>query len=393
MNKNVYLASKPRYEILDGLRGVAALIVVAFHLFETYSNGPNFQILNHGYLAVDFFFVLSGFVIGYAYDDRWDRMTLGNFFKRRLIRLHPLVIMGSVLGLLFFYLQAAGFPMIAQVPAWKAILVCLLGCTLLPLPMAWDVRGWGEMHPLNGPAWSLFWEYIANILYALVIRRLPNIALGLCVCAFAFLTLDMNMNFNVFGLLGEGHAYATYTPIGGWSIDVEQSYIGLCRLLYPFFMGLLMSRVGAKINIKGGFWWCSLIIAAVLCIPYVGTESAPWINGVYNSLAILVIFPLIVAIGAGSNVAGGKSVKLCKFLGEISFPLYITHFPLIHVQVAGARVLESMNAPLSAHIMMSVGVYIAAVGMAWAIMKLYDIPVREWLTNRMKAKMAKNQIR
>ena len=72
MNTTTYLASKPRYEILDGLRGVAAMIVVAYHLFETYSADPVHQILNHGYLAVDFFFVLSGFVIGYAYDDRWD---------------------------------------------------------------------------------------------------------------------------------------------------------------------------------------------------------------------------------------------------------------------------------------------------------------------------------
>ena len=93
-----YLASKPRYEILDGLRGVAALIVVAFHLFETYSGGQAFQILNHGYSAVDFFFVLSGFVIGYAYDDRWGRMTYRDFFKRRLIRLHPMVVMGMLIG-------------------------------------------------------------------------------------------------------------------------------------------------------------------------------------------------------------------------------------------------------------------------------------------------------
>ena len=88
MNTTTYLASKPRYEILDGLRGVAAMIVVAYHLFETYSAGPVHQILNHGYLAVDFFFVLSGFVIGYAYDDRWDRMSIKDFFKRRLVRLH-----------------------------------------------------------------------------------------------------------------------------------------------------------------------------------------------------------------------------------------------------------------------------------------------------------------
>ena len=78
-NSNVYLASKPRYEILDGLRGVAAVLVVAYHLFETYFHMSPDQPINHGYLAVDFFFVLSGFVIGYAYDDRWDKMSLGNF--------------------------------------------------------------------------------------------------------------------------------------------------------------------------------------------------------------------------------------------------------------------------------------------------------------------------
>ena len=75
---NTYFASKPRYELLDGLRGVAAMLVVAFHLFEIYFHMAPDQPINHGYLAVDFFFVLSGFVIGYAYDDRWERQRVGN---------------------------------------------------------------------------------------------------------------------------------------------------------------------------------------------------------------------------------------------------------------------------------------------------------------------------
>src|SRR5688572_17421292 len=88
------LTSKPHYPILDGLRGVAALTVVAFHIFEAHAASRFVQVINHGYLAVDFFFVLSGFVIGYAYDDRWSKMTIGGFFKTRLIRLQPMVIMG-----------------------------------------------------------------------------------------------------------------------------------------------------------------------------------------------------------------------------------------------------------------------------------------------------------
>ena len=97
MNTTTYLASKPRYEILDGLRGVAAMIVVAYHLFETYSAGPVHQILNHGYLAVDFFFVLSGFVIGYAYD-----YIPGNILSLQSVRLQILKIS------LVFFVPAEG---------------------------------------------------------------------------------------------------------------------------------------------------------------------------------------------------------------------------------------------------------------------------------------------
>ena len=86
--QTTYLASKPHYEILDGLRGVAAVMVIIFHLFEAHAGGSHLtQIINHGYLAVDFFFMLSGFFIGYAYDDRLNRMTVNTFFKRHIIRL------------------------------------------------------------------------------------------------------------------------------------------------------------------------------------------------------------------------------------------------------------------------------------------------------------------
>jgi peptidoglycan/LPS O-acetylase OafA/YrhL len=90
---------------LDGLRGVAAVMVICFHLLEAHSTSHLDQIINHGYLAVDFFFVLSGFVIGYAYDDRWGNLSICDFFKRRFIRLQPMVVAGSIIGGLFFYFQ------------------------------------------------------------------------------------------------------------------------------------------------------------------------------------------------------------------------------------------------------------------------------------------------
>ena len=381
---STYLASKPRYEILDGLRGVAALLVVAFHLFETYFHMAPDQPINHGYLAVDFFFVLSGFVIGYAYDDRWDRMSIWSFFKRRLVRLHPMVIFGTLFGALMFYFGGCNeFPQINQTPWWMLLLVMLLCFTMIPLPSTMDIRGWGETNPLNGPAWSLQWEYLANILYALVIRRLSKVALGVCVAIFAVLTIILCFNIDVTGFLGERN-WASYTVVGGWSTTPDQLQVGLTRLLYPFFCGLLISRIGKLIKVKAGFWWCSLAIVVLLCMPWMGlgTEGdSRWTNGLYEAVCILICFPLIVAIGAGSSVTGSKSSAINKFLGEISYPLYITHYPLIYMQMAWVN--NHNDAPLGTHIFVAVSTFLLAILVAYGAYKLYDLPVREWLKKKL----------
>ena len=380
MTKNVYLTSKPRYEILDGLRGVAAVLVVFFHLFETYSKGPAYQIINHGYLAVDFFFALSGFVIGYAYDDRWDMMSTWGFFKRRLVRLHPMVIMGTVVGTcLYFFGQCEQFGLDGYASGWKFLLAFIFGLFMIPCGTGLDVRGWGEMNPLNGPNWSLTWEYIGNILYAFLFRRLGKVALGVLTAAAAFCTLDLCLNLNVFGLLTEGRDACMYTVIGGWSLTAEQMYIGATRLLYPFLSGLLVSRIGKTINIKGGFWLCSFLLVAIFSLPCIGGEGSI-LNGVYNAGCIIFLFPLIVMIGAGSQLKGGKSAKICTFLGEISYPLYITHYPVMYMQMKWAW--NNPDAPLYAHITVAAATFIISIALAYACLKLYDLPVRKWLTEK-----------
>lgn len=380
------LNTKPRYEILDGLRGVAAMIVVAFHLFETYSPGVTGQILNHGYLAVDFFFVLSGFVIGYAYDDRWSKgMGTWTFFKRRLIRLHPLLIMGTLVGAVLFFFTGdhPDFPLVNNTEWWQVLLVMALCFTLLPLPSSMDIRGWAETNPLNGAIWSLQWEYIANILYAFVLRRLSKVFLGILVAVGAVLTIILCLNIDVTGWLS-AREYATNTVIGGWSTTPEQLQIGVTRLLYPFLCGLLLSRMPKlRIHISNGFWWCSLMIAAILVVPRIGGANPEnfWMNGLYEAVAILVLFPLIVCIGAGSSEMGGKSFRVCKFLGDISYPLYVTHYPLVYLQMSFAT--THADAPLGVHVMVAVSLFLIAVGMAYAFLKLYDLPLRKWLSEKL----------
>lgn len=383
------LSSKPRFEILDGLRGVAAMIVVAFHLFETYSKGPSDQILNHGYLAVDFFFVLSGFVIGYAYDDRWGKMNVWGFFKRRLIRLQPMVILGTLIGAFWFYFGGApGFELVMQTPWWKLLLIVILGCLMFPTPPSMDIRGWQEINSLNGAAWSLMWEYVANILYALFVRRFNVIVLAVMVTVSAFLTIDLCLNLDTFGLL-EVRSYAKYTVIGGFGLTPDQIYIGICRLLYPFFGGLLLYRLGKcriKLN-RGGMTWCSVAVAATLVVPHLGGIDHEWINGLYCAVVILLIYPAVVAAGAGSPLRGRRTTAICKFLGMISYPLYITHYPMIYVQMNWAA--RHADAPLSTHIWVAVSLFIASIAVAYASVKVYDIPVRAWLSERFLYKSRK----
>ncbi len=376
MNKPAdYLASKSHYQILDGLRGVAALMVVAFHVFETFNGGSRFaQIINHGYLAVDFFFLLSGFVVAYAYDDRWGKMTQWDFYKRRLIRLQPMVIVGSLIGASLFYFQSCDmFSLIAQTPVWKMLLVMLVGCTLIPLLPSMDIRGWQEMHPLNGPAWSLFYEYVANIMYALVVRKFSKKVLAL----FVLLTACLLIHYTVTGTQGD--------VIGGWAIDNIQLRIGFTRMLYPFFAGVLLSRMGKLIHLKGAFWICSLLIIVILSVPRIGGSEHVWMNGLYESFCIILLFPLIVSIGAGGTINGKYSIKACKFLGDISYPIYITHYPLIYTYVGW---VTNNKVPIEKGIFMGLILFIASIIVAYACLKLYDEPVRNWLQKKFLAKRA-----
>lgn len=367
--------SKSHYEVLDGLRGVAAIMVVIFHTFEAYADDNRFkQIINHGYLAVDFFFLLSGFVIAYAYDDRWGRMSQWDFYKRRLIRLQPMVILGTVIGAALFYFQSAPiFPLISTTPVWKTLLVMLVGFTMIPLLPAMDIRGWQEMHPLNGPAWSLFFEYIANILYALGLRKLPRRYLALLVLlAAAFL-----VQYLVFGPRGD--------VIGGWAVDAPQLHIGFARLLYPFFAGILLMRLGLRPHVKHAFALCSLMLIVIFALPRFGGPQHLWMNGLYEAFCIIVLFPLIVSLGAGERLTSASSIKCCSLLGAISYPLYITHYPLIYLYTAW---VTRDHIPAARGAIFGILLLITALTIAYASLKLYDEPLRRWLSGRFLPKAA-----
>lgn len=385
---DIYLASKPRYEILDGLRGVASLVVVFFHCFETYIPRFGVQHINHGYLAVDFFFLLSGFVIGYAYDDRWNKMSVMGFFKRRLIRLHPMVVAGTVVGAcLFFFAESDFFMFIGGTTITQFALCFLLALFMIPVTPEMDIRGWFETNPLNGPNWSLTLEYIGNILYALVLRRLPTIVLAVLCVASIFPLITLTLGWDALGMLGG----ARYDVKGGWSITTTEMYVGFSRLLFPFLCGLVISRIlpqrttsqnpsGSPMGMKGGFWWASLMLVIIFCIPQIGGKACV-ADGLYQLLAIVIAFPIIVMIGAGSKTTDPRSTRWCEALGNLSYPLYITHYPLMYMQMAW--VSTHPNSPVWHHVALNISVIVLSIGMAWALLKLYDTPTREWLKKKL----------
>lgn len=366
--------TKPHYIILDGLRGVAAIMVVVFHVFEVFSGGDHTkQIINHGYLAVDFFFMLSGYVISYAYDNRWAQMSFKDFTMRRLVRLQPMIVIGSLIGAALFYFQHSeglGWGGIATTPVWKVVFVMLIGMTVFPVGKGLDIRGWNEMHPLNGPSWSLFFEYIANIAYALFLRRTTKIVLALLVAvSFAF-TLH--------------HAFTSPNGdfIGGWSIDdPTQLKLGFVRLAFPFLMGMLLARVVKLRHTKNAFAVTAFLLVAILALPRLGGHDALWMNAFYECIALAVLFPIVILLGAGGTVKGENANIFCKFLGDISYPIYITHYPIVYVYMAWAvNGGHKIDEPQT--IVYGLVAVAASIVTAYIFMKLYDIPVRKWLGNK-----------
>ncbi|RZK73803.1 MAG: acyltransferase, partial [Pedobacter sp.] len=294
------LQHKQHFEVLDGLRGIAAFAVVIFHFMEWIFTDPNKNFIGHGFLAVDFFFCLSGFVIGYAYDDRIKKMGLLGFLTSRMIRLHPLVIAGSILGLLAFLFDPfGGHPDLYS--TGKIVLTFICSILLIPLPIIED-RGF-NLFSFNAPAWSLFWEYVANIVYGLILYRLSRNLLMLFALLSAIAICSV--------------AYRSGNLLGGWSGPTF--WDGCARISYSFLAGLLIYRSNWIIKNKIGFAGLGVLLFLAFLVP-----STTW-NWITEPLIVLLYFPLLITLGAGTTLA--PSLKnFCLFSGKISYPLYMTHY-------------------------------------------------------------------
>lgn len=347
---------KRHFVFLDGMRGIAALAVGWLHASQTFSLGFN---PDHASLAVDFFFVLSGFVVAYAYDERVaSSLTLAGFMKKRLIRLYPMILLGVLLGSLVT---------IASTVTHHGDLGATLACSLaafflIPLGLLFSQQAF----PVNGPIWSLFFEIAANAAYGLNKRRGRQNLIVLAICLVA----------SVFPLAMIVYRYDTIQFIG--FARPESFLFGFTRVCYPFLAGVAIYRFKLfAVRIRHIDLLLAPLLAAVFFLPLF---QRTW---TYDLLAIAILFPMIVALGA-NDPQDTNCVRLWTFLGRLSYPFYLVHLPVLGMVRALTQTPALRLVPSG---LLAVVAMALAAAFAYVALLVYDQPVRRWLATR-SGKMA-----
>jgi len=301
---------------------------------------------------VDLFFVLSGFVIAYSYEDRLRRvMTWRRFMALRLIRLYPLYVVGLVLGTMALLGREAQLP--ERGIDWGLFAQAFVSAALM-LP------NWGTP-AIVGPRWSLTYELVANAVYAAVIRRLSSAVL-LVIAAVSGAALVALVR-------------ATGTVDAGW--DADQAPVALARVSFSFFAGVLLFRIYDR---QAGRLWLAMATAVAALLTTAAWLLIPWMQQRAELGLIFLVFPAVTLLCAYPDVRG-RWASLCGLLGATSYALYVVHQPasLLYEAVL-RRVLPGYEA-LAPFAGWSLAVLL--VGGCWWLDRYYDRPVRRWLAARL----------
>lgn len=327
-----------RLAALDGLRAVAALGVLAYHVVD-WSGRPG--VFAHGYLAVDFFFCLSGFVLAHAFQQR-DLSWL-SYLRIRVVRIWPLLVLSTLIGAV---LTSRHSP-----PFWPNLARGLLLIPRMGHPVEWTFP---SLFPFNPPAWSLCLEVIVSALW-FPLRRAPDMV----VAAIVFCS-GVVMVWVALGLNGVET---------GW--DEATFWLGVARATFSFGLGWVCWRYRALAP-RPRLGLPAAVLAVVLALPML-PGGAPW-NGVYDFVCVAVLFPLLVLVGA--HDPKGATGALCRTAGDLSYPLYALHWAtwavMLRLYPDGWKTLLPVWFGVAAMLITPV--------VAWIALRFYDAPVRRWLS-------------
>lgn len=340
-----------RYELLDELRGIAALIVLLFHV-GTRTGAP--AIAANGYLAVDFFFMLSGFVIAQAYGKRLSSgMGFTDFTRRRLARMMPIVLLGVCLGTAYALTRWFAAP--SRSDNLGGILAsAALNGMLLPKWWHGQATGW-EVFPINGPLWSLFFEVVINLAWAgLLVSRRPAVLVAATLASMIAL------------ILVAGH----YRSMDlGWDLPTLPG--GLARVSFGFLTGLLIHAARDRLP-RLGKGAASLSVALIIAALVLPLHATPWLI----ALTVMVLpAALLLAVCAGHQ----HLIPGAGFLGAISYAVYGLHVPFLALYSGLAERVSGRNeAGFEAYLVVPAILAVAALATRY-----YDGPaqrlLRRWI--------------
>jgi peptidoglycan/LPS O-acetylase OafA/YrhL len=341
---------------------VAALAVVLFHVCIPLGAivAPN------GYLAVDFFFLLSGYVLARTYDDRLrGDLSAISFLATRLTRLYPLLFLGIVLGIGVGAIKYAPF---LRGPGAEPFLATAIS-NLLILPVG--RLSYADDHPLfvfDAPVWSLFWELVVNVIYAAAAPRLGPKTMGALIMFSAFALVAVALSH---GSLQAGAEAASFGA-------------GAARVTFSFFVGvaihqLLKDRLRPRPHL--GFvavLAAAGLLSACLFSPML-IDSRP-----FDPLVVIAVFPVILILALQGEIEG-RGRRILLFVGELSYPLYITHFPIMQIFLV---LLGGGPRPAGAALALVITVELATLAVV-ALMALvfYDRPIQRWLGRRRQRRL------
>jgi len=328
------------------MRGLAALTVLCHHIEREYSLSFGFP---YGYMAVDFFFLMSGFVIAGAYEPRMDRrMRLASFLAVRLKRLYPLIFLGALFGLAAAVSRHYG----QQTLIWGGV------SALTIVPLLWSAE---VLFPINIPEWSLFYELVSNLLHRVLRPVLTLWVVGLCV---------------LLSILGLGVAgWKLHALANGWSPGTFWG--GLPRAFFSYFLGVLIYRLTSKGWLRIPSLPLPLpMLAFVAFVTLAGVMGHRVPASAYWLVGVAVVFPIIFLFVVNAGMPKGFS-RIAVGLGDLSYPLYAVHVPLL--VLADPMVLHFTGAQRIAAGAAAAG---AVVIIALLLNAFYDKPVRRMLEGR-----------
>ena len=344
------------FHALDAARGIAALIVVLYHLPVSFRG----SFFGSGDLAVDFFFALSGFVLAHAYLGRLisGRMSFRNFIIARLIRLYPLYALSLMLTIIILIgMNILGL----SLPWTRVALVAKLPFAALMLPSP-SLDWHAYLFPFTIAAWSIFLELAINLVFAVICKWLcnPKTRLPLILISGVMLAVQLMVQ-NVLG----GSSWNTLMA-------------GLPRVCFSFFLGVhiyetLARRSAPKVPNNG---YITAAMLSLLLITICAPENLP-----LKIAAIFLLFPLILTVLAQSEIPKGRAGSVILKLGSLSYAIYIMHGPVLFAWLylyLTPETLAKMPAPIVIPIVISV------ILVSWAAERFIDTPLRQWINLHLK---------